>query len=57
MPLIHSLKRAIVTVIFHYIIQVFRLVNTDVSEVIANSGISLNNMDILSLIIDDLVRG
>ena len=34
----------------------FRLVNTDVSEVVANSGISLNNMDILSLIIDDLVR-
>ena len=28
-----------------------------VSEVIAYSGISKNNMDILSLIIDDLVRG
>ena len=27
------------------------LVNTDVSEVIANSGISINNMDILALII------
>ena len=41
---------------FNSLIQVFRLVNTDVSEVIANSGISINNMDILALIIRDMVR-